>query len=61
MGLNKPNKHCNFLTSLANNLACVLREGYHGWLEVCIWPISEAAAALIGVRLRGIPDEIYSR
>ena len=24
---------------MANNLACALWEGYHVWLEVCIWQI----------------------
>ena len=39
MGLNKPNTHCSPLIRLANNLACVVPEDYHGWLEVCIWQI----------------------
>src|SRR5262245_15737567 len=43
MGLNMPNTHCNFLTLPANS-SCVLREGYHGWLEVCI----QAMAAVVG-------------
>jgi hypothetical protein len=38
---------------LANNLACVVREGYHGWPEVCIWPIAANLTFPDEVRFQG--------